>query len=166
MANLSIEEMRQDLVERREALRAELLEVEKGLKGLEDALSAHQKVTKKSTAPPAPPTVTIDTTAMLALVGTKDKYSNTQQVYETIQVKRDWGKFDPARITPEVNLLFGQNLDQEQVSLAMRNLHKSGKLALVTPGKPRKPAVYALPGTPDAAEAEAGTNEETEGANP
>lgn len=157
MPTLSIDEMRQDLTTRRESLRSELAEVERGLKALDDAMSAYQRVTNRGTAPDT--TLPTEQPVTEAPSAKEVKMPYTLQVYETIRKNRDWGEFGPEAITPVVNAAYGANLTEDQTSIAMRNLAKSRKLVVVKPGGPRKRAVYALPGTP---QAEAATKQSEE----
>ncbi len=148
MSPLSIDEMRRDLVARRESLRADLLDVERGLKLLDEAQSVHQRLTGKVVPEPREATKQANPLVVGTPIITEVKMPYTQQVYETILKNRDWGEFGPEAITPAVNGAYGANLTEDQASIAMRNLAKSRKLVVVKPGGPRKRAVYALPETP------------------
>lgn len=131
------------LVARRDELRAELADVEKQLTAIDSAIA---KVLGRGGAPKPEPA----STGQRPVARRSDQAEETSErvterlaQYLASEGGRE-GRITAPALTDELTAK-GWGVDQKQVSGALRNLSRNGRVVLVQAGGPRKPAIYALP---------------------
>ena len=131
-------EIRRVLSERAEQLRAELLELEQALKGLDNAMA-----TAKKLLAPKPPAVSVTARTRSAKRRSKkpgSKPNVTEGVLAMAFEKET--TFNPRDLAIEANEK-GLRVSQKQVSTVLRRARDEGVFQLIRAGGPRQPAIYA-----------------------
>ncbi len=88
----------------------------------------------------------------------------TDLVLDHVVAKGDSAVYEKAGVTREIRETTNSKVEEKQISTALRGLEKRGKIKLIRPGGPRKPAIYANLGyTGTFEDAEDGSPEEVQG---